>query len=353
MIASIATAVLPVWRSPMISSRWPRPIGTIESIDFRPVCTGWSTDLRAITPGATFSMTSVILALIGPLPSIGWPSALTTRPISSGPTGTSRMRLVHLTVSPSEICSKAPRMTAPTESRSRFIARPKVLPGNSSISPCITSDRPWMRTIPSATEITVPWLRTSAPPSKPSIRLLISSLISDGLSCILTPKVWFSQLARGEESVRVRAACLSDQSCAHVLQLGLHRRVEHFIADHHAHAADQRWIDRDDRVELAAEFLFQRRDQLGHLGRAQVEGTGDDGIGSAFHAVFQRVELGADFRQQAEAAVFDQHRQEVLCFRIDRRFDQRHDGGDDVALRHFRIARIRLHLGVAADLGQF
>ena len=56
MIASIATAVLPVWRSPMISSRWPRPIGTIASIDFRPVCTGWVTDLRAITPGATFSI---------------------------------------------------------------------------------------------------------------------------------------------------------------------------------------------------------------------------------------------------------------------------------------------------------
>ena len=90
MIVSIATAVLPVWRSPMISSRWPRPIGTIESIDFRPVCTGWLTDWRAITPGATFSITSVILALIGPLPSIGWPSALTTRPISSGPTGTSQ-----------------------------------------------------------------------------------------------------------------------------------------------------------------------------------------------------------------------------------------------------------------------
>ena len=27
MMASMATAVLPVWRSPMISSRWPRPIG--------------------------------------------------------------------------------------------------------------------------------------------------------------------------------------------------------------------------------------------------------------------------------------------------------------------------------------
>ena len=49
----------------MISSRWPRPIGTIESIALRPVCTGCDTDLRAITPGATFSMMSVIFALIG------------------------------------------------------------------------------------------------------------------------------------------------------------------------------------------------------------------------------------------------------------------------------------------------
>src|SRR4051812_31809447 len=126
MIVSTATADLPVWRSPMISSRWPRPIGTIESIDFRPVCTGCDTDCRAITPGATFSITSLILALIGPLPSMGWPSAFTTRPISSGPTGTSRMRPVHLTVSPSEMCSYSPRITAPTESRSRFSARPNV-----------------------------------------------------------------------------------------------------------------------------------------------------------------------------------------------------------------------------------
>ena len=40
MIVSIAIAVLPVWRSPMISSRWPRPIGIIESIAFRPVSIG-------------------------------------------------------------------------------------------------------------------------------------------------------------------------------------------------------------------------------------------------------------------------------------------------------------------------
>src|SRR5829696_6742743 len=52
MIVSIAIAVLPVWRSPMISSRWPRPIGIIPSIDIRPVCTGSSTGWRWTTPGA-------------------------------------------------------------------------------------------------------------------------------------------------------------------------------------------------------------------------------------------------------------------------------------------------------------
>src|SRR6201999_3696180 len=52
MIVSIAIAVLPVWRSPMISSRWPRPIGIIPSIAIRPVCTGSSTGWRSTPPGA-------------------------------------------------------------------------------------------------------------------------------------------------------------------------------------------------------------------------------------------------------------------------------------------------------------
>ena len=181
MIVSTATAVLPVWRSPMISSRWPRPIGTIASIALRPVCTGWLTDLRAITPGATFSMTSNSFASTGPLPSIGWPSAFTTRPISSVPTGTSRMRPVHFTVSPSVMCSYSPRITAPTESRSRLSARPKVFFGNSSISPCTASCSPWMRTMPSVTVTTVPTLRASVAAVKFWIRALISSLISEAL----------------------------------------------------------------------------------------------------------------------------------------------------------------------------
>jgi hypothetical protein len=52
MIVSIAIAVLPVWRSPMMSWRWPRPIGIIASMALMPVCSGSCTDLRCMTPGA-------------------------------------------------------------------------------------------------------------------------------------------------------------------------------------------------------------------------------------------------------------------------------------------------------------
>ena len=55
-MVSSATAVLPVWRSPMISSRWPRPIGTMPSMALRPVCIGSRTDWRSTTPGASVSI---------------------------------------------------------------------------------------------------------------------------------------------------------------------------------------------------------------------------------------------------------------------------------------------------------
>ena len=53
MIVSIAMAVLPVPRSPMISSRWPRPIGIIESMALMPVCSGSFTGWRTMMPGAS------------------------------------------------------------------------------------------------------------------------------------------------------------------------------------------------------------------------------------------------------------------------------------------------------------
>ena len=67
MIVSMATAVLPVWRSPMISSRWPRPMGISASMALMPVWTGVSTDLRVMTPGATRSTGRVVVGRDGAL----------------------------------------------------------------------------------------------------------------------------------------------------------------------------------------------------------------------------------------------------------------------------------------------
>src|ERR1044072_5105485 len=79
-IVSTRIAVLPVVRSPMISSRWPRPIGIIESIAFRPVCTGSFTGCRSITPGALNSSGRRSAALIRAPPARGVPSGSAVRP---------------------------------------------------------------------------------------------------------------------------------------------------------------------------------------------------------------------------------------------------------------------------------
>ena len=81
MIASMPMAVLPVLRSPMINSRWPRPIGVIASMALMPVCSGSVTGLRPATPGAIVSTSRRSVVTIGPLPSSGLPSGSTTRPM--------------------------------------------------------------------------------------------------------------------------------------------------------------------------------------------------------------------------------------------------------------------------------
>ena len=54
MMVSMPIVVLPVERSPMINSRWPRPIGIIASIAMMPVCTGWLTGFAADDAGRDF-----------------------------------------------------------------------------------------------------------------------------------------------------------------------------------------------------------------------------------------------------------------------------------------------------------
>ena len=72
MIVSIATVVLPVCLSQIISSLCPRPIGTKPSTDLRPVCIGSVTDFLGIIPGALISTLFLFVVLTGPRPSIGF-----------------------------------------------------------------------------------------------------------------------------------------------------------------------------------------------------------------------------------------------------------------------------------------
>ena len=62
MMVSMATAVLPVWRSPMMSSRWPRPMGIMASMALMPVWSDSRTDWRFTMPGA---ITSIMPGLLG------------------------------------------------------------------------------------------------------------------------------------------------------------------------------------------------------------------------------------------------------------------------------------------------
>ena len=67
MIVSMQRAVLPVVRSPMMSSRWPRPIGIIESMALMPVWRGSFTGWRSTTPGALNSMgRRSVVSIAGP-----------------------------------------------------------------------------------------------------------------------------------------------------------------------------------------------------------------------------------------------------------------------------------------------
>src|SRR5215208_6167838 len=108
MIVSRQIELLPVWRSPMISSRWPRPTLVIASIALMPVAIGSFTGWRCTTPGALNSAGRVSEVFTSPLPSSGLPSGSTMRPSSSSPTGISSRRPVRLTVSPSSILSHSP-----------------------------------------------------------------------------------------------------------------------------------------------------------------------------------------------------------------------------------------------------
>src|SRR6266511_6306833 len=156
MIVSIAIAVFPVWRSPMMSSRCPRPIAVIASMALMPVWRGSFTGWRCTTDGAWISSARVSSASMSPLPSMGRPSASTTRPRNPSPTGTERMRPVWRTSSPSSIFDASPRITHPISRTSRLNAIPRMPPGNSSSSFASVPGSPSTRATPSPVSVTWP-----------------------------------------------------------------------------------------------------------------------------------------------------------------------------------------------------
>jgi len=107
-------------------------------------------------PGALTSARERSLDTMAPFPSIASPRPSTTRPSNSGPTGTSTMEPVRLTVSPSRMDRSSPKITTPTLESSKLSAMPRKPEEKTTISPACTLLSPYTRAIPSPTETTLP-----------------------------------------------------------------------------------------------------------------------------------------------------------------------------------------------------
>src|SRR6266508_3485705 len=227
-IVSTRMAVLPVERSPMISSRWPRPTFVIESIALIPVWMGSLTGCRSTTPGAWNSSGRASSVRTGPPPSSGRPSGSTTRPSSPSPTGTLATRPVRRTGWPSPMCSHSPKSAAPTLSSSRLNARPMTRCSSSSISIATAFSRPYMRAMPSPTCRTVPTSARSVSTSNSSIRCLRIEVISSGRSFKSSPSPLSSRCSEpAMQAVQAPADARVDAQRAHLQddaadQVGVH-----------------------------------------------------------------------------------------------------------------------------------
>src|SRR3954447_17339037 len=302
MIVSIAIAVLPVWRSPMMSSRWPRPIGIIESIAFRPVCIGSFTGWRRTTPGALTSAGRISDVLTSPLSSSGRPSGSTMRPSSSSPTGISSSLPVRLTVSPSTTLSQSPNSTTPTLSSSRFSASPVTSWGRSSISSDMQLSSPWTRAMPSATERTVPTSARSAPSvSRPSMRSRRMLAISSGLI-----STFFSF------ALSSRACDFLSQS----LQLVAHARVQDHVANLQHDPPEDVLVDVGLELDRLARLLL---DLLSHLldeVRGQVDRARQLHLEAALLLRPHLVEPAPDAHDRGHAVLLREQLEEVDEFRL-------------------------------------
>ena len=167
-MASTASPVLPVCRSPSISSRCPRPMGIIASMALMPVCSGTVTGARSRMAGAGRSMGRRSVVATGPRPSSGCPNGSITRPNSAAPTPTSITRPVRVTSSPACRCSQSPSSTTPTAVASTLNAIPSMPPAKVTSSSKPTPGRPVTVAIPVDTVATTPTSRQTGAGACPS-----------------------------------------------------------------------------------------------------------------------------------------------------------------------------------------
>ena len=152
-----ATAVLPVCRSPMISWRWPRPIGG-HRVDRLDAGLQRLLDRLALDHRGRLQLEGAALGRTRSRPCrrAGCPAGRRPgrgsrrRPAPTGP------RPVRLTGWPSSMPRNSPSTTAPISRTSRFSARPSVPSSNSSSSLVMAEGRPSMCAMPSPASVTCP-----------------------------------------------------------------------------------------------------------------------------------------------------------------------------------------------------
>src|SRR5579863_7969326 len=297
MMVSRMTAVLPVWRSPMISSRWPRPMGVIASMALIPVCSGSCTFLRCTTLGAWISSSRSWVSAISPRPSIGLPSGSTTRPRKLSPTGTDSTSPVRRTCWPSSILLNSPRMTTPISRTSRFSARPRVPSGNSSSSFAMAEGSPSTRAMPSPLSMTVPTSSLDgASGLYSSTKRASASRISSGR--IVSSVIFLMSLVFYCDHVSAR------QLAAHGCQAAGHARVDELVTDLDRHATHDTAIQHNVQKYVMPVEVGQRRRQPVLLLLAE-RGRHPDHGDQALPAAGRGLGVGVQVRLQATSPRFE------------------------------------------------
>src|SRR6266498_2553889 len=249
-IASRQTAVLPVFWSPMISSRWPRPMLVIESIALMPVSSGSFTGWRSTTDGACSSSVRVVSASISPLPSSGRPSGSITRPRKPSPTGTDSTRPVWRTSPPSGMPEESPKTMQPISRTSRLRAMPTRPLGNSSSSLAMAEGMPSTKAMPSPLQVTRPTSSrvTAGRYDSTCLRraLAMSSGRMDSSVTVVLP-LSLRWTAHG-----AAAMVLGAQPLAHLGEAAADAAVEDLVADADHHRAQDRRVDRTVQVDRPA-----------------------------------------------------------------------------------------------------